>query len=391
MAFGNLTTLYIPTAANAGSSQWGTDVRKLLSSADSGTDATTTTQHGTDGGNTTRTFDPYTASTTDTTDSLFGWAVAPSDMNSVSGARRFFPSGNHTATVQMVHDGLLAYSGLFYMYVYRVGPSPGRTRTLLGSASNTVALPVLSGEWTATVTVALGEVILDVDETIQYSFEFNVNNVFLSGHLITFYCGTRSSVVSRIDTPGLKTLADTTGSASGSGAASGTGGKVLGTNGSASGSASAAGVMGATAGTTGTASGTATATGIGGSVAGTVGTATGSATATGLASIVLGTVGTVQIGAPTSQDPDYPVINPTRQIAGVVIHHETGDPVDGATLTLFRDSDDFRCTTTTSAPDGSYSFVRDEDDPYTYFVMAEFDTGTPVHGVTDRGLIPEVI
>lgn len=88
---------------------------------------------------------------------------------------------------------------------------------------------------------------------------------------------------------------------------------------------------------------------------------------------------------------DWPASNPTRQIAGVALNHETGEPVEGATLRLFRTSDDAIVQTTTSAADGSYSFARDADDPYTYYVTADLSAGTPVHGVTDRGLIPELI
>lgn len=90
--------------------------------------------------------------------------------------------------------------------------------------------------------------------------------------------------------------------------------------------------------------------------------------------------------------PDYPVTNPTKQIAGNVIHHETGDPIEGATLRLFREADDMRVQIATSGPGGAYSFVRDQDDPNSYYVIAEYnDAGTQVHGVTDRGLIPELI
>lgn len=386
MAFGNITTLYIPTAANAGSSLWGTDVRSLLSSADASSDATTITSHGT-GGATQRTFDPYSTSSADSDQTLYGWAVAPTDMNSVSGARRFYPAGNHTVTVRMKHSGATGQTGTLYLYAYRVASAAlSRTRTLLGSNTASVSLPALAGEVTGTCTVALSEVIFDPDETIQYSFEFNVSGIPISGETVTFYGGTQSAVVSSIATPKLGVLADTTGTSAGTGAASGTTGLVLGTVGSSAGIGAATGTGASTATTTGTAAGAGSASGAASSVAGTTGSAAGSASTSGLASIVLGTTGTVSIGADT---PDWPVTTPTKAVAGTVLHHETGAAVVGATVRLYRVSDGKLVQSTTSGADGAYSFSRDADDPYTYFVSADDSaSGTQVHGLSDRGLVP---
>lgn len=381
MAFGNITTLYIPTAANAGSSLWGTDVRKLLSSADSGSDATTITSHGTSGA-TQRTFDPYSTSSADSDQSLFGWAIQPTDMNSLSGARRFYPAGNHTVTVRMVHSGAISQTGTLYMYVYRVASAASsRTRTLLGSNTASVALPVAAGEVTGTCTVALSEVIFDPDETVQYSFEFNVAGIIVTGETVTFYGGTQTSVVASIATPKLGVLADTTGTATGTGAASGVTGKVLGTVGSSAGTGTASGTGASRAATTGTAAGTSAVSGAASSVAGTVGTAAGTGTATGLMSIVLGTVGTVNVGAST---PDFSGSSPTKAIAGVVTRG--GSPTSGATCRLIRDSDGLRCATTTTDGAGLYSFTRDAADPNTYHV--EVYVGDTLHGLTDRNLVP---
>lgn len=97
-------------------------------------------------------------------------------------------------------------------------------------------------------------------------------------------------------------------------------------------------------------------------------------------------------GTVTGNIPDWPVVNPTRQIAGTVIHHETGADVPGATIRMFRDFDGHFCQETTSGAGGDYVILRDEDDPYTYFVAAQYeDGGVQVHGVSDRGLIPTTI
>lgn len=122
------------------------------------------------------------------------------------------------------------------------------------------------------------------------------------------------------------------------------------------------------------------------SIAGTVGSAAGSASVTGAASVVLGTVGTVSIGADT---PDWPATSPTKAIAGSVLHHETGAAVVGATVRLYRVSDGKLVQSSTTTTGGAYSFARDTDDPYTYFVSADYDdSGTQVHGLTDRWLLP---
>ncbi len=297
MAFGNISTFYIPINGSAGSSLWGTDVRKLLSSADATSDATTKTDHGTSGSDTRRTLDPYTTSTTDGTEANFGWAITPTDMNSVSGAKRFFPAGNHTVTIRMAHVNAFAISASLTLYVYRVGTAgASRARTLLGSASATVALPALGAEVNGTATVNLAEVIFEADETVQYSAEFVSQGVIITGDVVTHYTGTQSGTAARIATPGLKTLADTTGSATGSGTATGTSGKVLGTAGSATGTGTALGVLGARASTTGTATGVGTASGLMSAVAGTIGTAAGvgsaQAVATGIGSMTGTAAGT---------------------------------------------------------------------------------------------------
>lgn len=297
MAFGNISTIYITTAANAGTSQWGSDVRKFLDSADAASDNTTTTNHGT-GGAVLRTYDPYTAATADLTQADYGWAITPTDMGSVSGALRFYPAGNHTATIRMNSNYLLQTNGTMTMYVYRVGNAAGgRARTLLGSNSATVTFPAASGAVTAVVTVALAEVIFEADETIQYSFEMSTAGQVTPAVLTRMLLGTTTGVESRIDTPTLKVLGDTTGTSTGTSTTTGVTGKVLAISGTSSGVATASGVISSRSDFTGSSAGVSTVSGQMSSVAGFVGTSAGIATASGLTSKVLGTVGTVEIGA----------------------------------------------------------------------------------------------
>lgn len=90
---------------------------------------------------------------------------------------------------------------------------------------------------------------------------------------------------------------------------------------------------------------------------------------------------------PPGVTPDYPISFPTLHVAGVV-RDTNGNPVAGATVKLYRVSDDKMVQSTTSATDGSYSFVRDTYDPYTYYVLAYLTATPQTHGVTDRGLVP---
>ena len=327
MAFGNISTLYIPTAANAGASQWGTDVRKLLDSADAGSDATTKTNHGTSTSASLKTCDPYTTATADLDQSLYGWAITPSDMNSVSGAKRFYPAGNHTLTVRMGHNGSTGVTATLSVSVYRVGNAAGgRVRTLLAGDANTFDLPALSGEVTATCTVALGEVVFEPDETIQYSCEITCGGIVVVGRIVTFYTGTQTSVVTSISTPTLRVLADTTGTATGTGAATGTSGKVLGTIGASAGAGTASGTGASRADTTGTAAGSGTVAGAGSSVAGTTGTSTGSGTATG----VLGATGAMA-GSASGSSTVTGVLGATGGMTGSSSGSGTASGVLGAT------------------------------------------------------------
>lgn len=174
-----------------------------------------------------------------------------------------------------------------------------------------------------------------------------------------------------------------TGASTGTSAATGALGSTGAMTGAAGGTSGATGILGATGGMTGTASGTGSAQGLASSVAGTTGTAEGTGTANGLASIVLGAVGAVTIGEPASETPDWPVVSPTRQVAGTVIHHETAALIEGAMVRLYRDMDKLLVQTATTGVDGSYAFLRDADDPYAYFATANYDdAGTPIQGMT---------
>jgi len=86
---------------------------------------------------------------------------------------------------------------------------------------------------------------------------------------------------------------------------------------------------------------------------------------------------------------DYPVVMGGKTISGTVFD-TSGTPVSGATVLLFRDSDQFYCASTTSDGSGNYSFTRESSDSNTYYVKAYAVSGgsTQIHGTSDKGLAP---
>jgi hypothetical protein len=302
MALANgTTTMYLPIAGSAGASLWGTDVRAMLTSPDGTADTSSTLTHGT-GGDTRCTVDPYTASSTDAAQDAYGWAINPADvaagMGSTSTLKRKMAAGNHVCTLRLSHSATLGDStATLHFFAYRVGPSPGRTRTLLGSVDQAISLGALGAEATYNATIALGEVVFDNDETIQYSYEITATGQVVSGASTTFRTGTSGGVAVRVDFPELRTITEMVGSSAGVAAANGVTGKVLPVAGSSAGVATVAGVLGATKGTVASAAGVAVAAGVAAAVKGTVASAAGSAMASANMATVKGVVGTVDVGA----------------------------------------------------------------------------------------------
>jgi hypothetical protein len=296
MPFGAITTVYLPISASAGASLWGSDVRKLLASADATADTTSTTVHGT-GGATRRTVDPYTASSTDGVDLDYGWAITPADMGSTSTKKRRQAAGNHTCTVRLSHSATLGSSGaILHFSVARVGAGGSRTRTLLGSIDQPVSLGALGAEATFTAAVSLPEIIYQDDETLQYSFEITATGQALSGASSTFRTGTSGGVAVKVDFPRLDTIAEIVGSSSGAGDSSAVVARIMAANGDAAGTSVASGSVGGVAAATGSAAGTSTGLAQVGAVSACTGSAAGIAAAQAPTAVVKGTVGTSEVG-----------------------------------------------------------------------------------------------
>lgn len=96
---------------------------------------------------------------------------------------------------------------------------------------------------------------------------------------------------------------------------------------------------------------------------------------------------------PTGDCPsDWSPNDGLKSIAGDVFFHEPpnqGDPVVGATVTLIRDSDGLRITTTVTDAAGHYDFPRDTNDPNTYHVEVTWtDAGGDQQGLSESGCVP---
>lgn len=98
---------------------------------------------------------------------------------------------------------------------------------------------------------------------------------------------------------------------------------------------------------------------------------------------------------PTGDCPsDWSPNDGLKCIQGDVFFHEPpneGDPVVGAVVTLIRDSDGLRITTTITDAAGHYTFPRDTNDPNTYHVEVTWtDVGGDQQGLSEGGCVPGV-
>lgn len=302
MAFGNISTLFLPSTF-ASAAVGGTRIASLRDVVDAAESTNTVVSHPSNTV-TRRAVIPYQTSTIGAPRDDYGFAISPADMGGASGARRFYPTGDHVYQGYAAGGNTLG-NNTYRLTAYRVGASPSFTKTLIGGPASTTGAGLGAA---ISITLSLPEIIFEPGETILYALDSETNPGALQGS-ITFSLGTSSlltgSVVSRITTPKLGVLADTTGTATGTADVAGVGGTVLGTVGTAAGTSTTDGQLSAVAAFTGTAEGSSVVDGQLSAIAAFTGTAEGSSVVDGRTSIVLGTVGTVLIGSTTTQDP-YP-------------------------------------------------------------------------------------
>lgn len=95
--------------------------------------------------------------------------------------------------------------------------------------------------------------------------------------------------------------------------------------------------------------------------------------------------------APTSYPTDFAqdLAQPTKTISGRVFDRNK-NLVSGATVLLLRTSDNQYVAQMTTGSSGTYVFLRDAADPFTYYTVAYSLAGgtTQVHGTSDRGMVP---
>lgn len=269
-------------------------------------DTNTSVDFGTSGAKTI-TFDPFTAGRTTTgLVSGFGWAIniAGSDgMDGTATAKRWIKAGTWAFQGNVFATPAAALNAVTIgVNVYRVAASPSTTRTLLFSSSVSAGLVTTAGtDWTLT-TASQAEIVLEAGETIQVTYTA-AGTGQVGGLVVAMRTGDSFGPLldTRFDvpSPGIRTLGEGAGAASGAGTVDGVGGKVLATVGASTGTGAASGAMSAIASMTGSAAGASTVTGVLGATGSMTGTAAGTATATGVGGKVLGTVGTVEIGSGT--------------------------------------------------------------------------------------------
>lgn len=389
MAFGAISTVFFPVAANAGASMWGTDVRKFITPADAGNDASCKFAMGTSTSAHTVTADPYTSQGADLTEANYGWAIDTADMNSVSGAQRFMAAGNHVGTLRLQSTTNTNPTGTLTMFVYRVGDAAGgRVRTLLGSAT-------ITGQTfdttirTYTITVALSQIVFGVDETIQYSFELNGQGVAITGKNNSFYTGTIGGTPAKVDFPTLGILRTVTGFDPA--VTFGTPTLTQTTNLAVTGFdvPVSFGTPTVTPDQSVTPSGFDVAVSFGSPVVVPdllvsptgfdVPVLFGSPTVV-LDNVLAVTGFDVGVGFGAASVGLQPVVS------GTVFNHETGDPVGaGITVKLFDDNDVLVDSTVTDAG-GGFTFYRPFGDSDLYWTYAEYEiSGVQFHGTSDRG------
>lgn len=389
-------TFYPHTTNWDGTDPASGDVVKLLETLPALV-TTSSCEFGTSGAKTI-TVDPYTSGRTTTgLDSGFGWAIdidGSSDaMDSTATAKRWIKTGAWVfqgtllSTTTLGVPAASAAACTVGMNVYRVAASPSTTRTLLFSDSVNAGIVSGTGTGWSRTTASQSEIVLEAGETIQVTYTLACTGQ-LGGLIIQFRTGdqlTTDDTLFTVPSPGIRTLGEGVGAASGVGTVDGVGGKILATVGSSTGTSTVTGVLGATGSMTGTAAGSSTVTGVLGATGSMEGTAAGTGTAAGVGGKILGTVGTVTIGAASG---DYSGSDPTFSLTGTILT-TAGAPIEGATVKLFRQSDDLMVASTTSAADGSYSFTRDSQDPYSYYVLSYEPIANPqTHGTSDRDLVP---
>lgn len=194
-----------PLSGSPGILPWGSGVYQFSGVVSTSNDTTTITSHPLPTTQTPRTVHPYATSAVSDTASLWGWGVDPTIVNSAAPHLAYIPAGNHTLTMTVTRSASLALlNNVLTMFLYRVGPSPTYTRTLLGSATATTIYSP-AGQLIS-IVLAQPQIELAAGESIMYSFSNNARGGAASAATYTYECGNFTgspAAQSKIDFPGL--------------------------------------------------------------------------------------------------------------------------------------------------------------------------------------------
>lgn len=359
------------------------DVRKLSESL-GGADNSTQAAFG--AGTAEIVLRPYVtnSSTGTSTAAAFGWLLNRDGVDGMAvpdvpvgfdGAVRFVPAGTWTFNGRL--GAAIATTGSYRLRVrvYRVGA--GNARTLLfGPVSTDAVTPPATGASVSVQTVQ-PEYTFAQDETFQVGYSIEKTAGSVSSETVQFRLNDTLGNDCEVLLPGgIRTRYTESEQVSGAGTAL-LGALQAGLERDVTATASAAFSRTVTASRTVqvTASGT-----------------TARANVVALGTITTNVTGDVQgrIQIPLDEIPgggDFEGADPAAAIAGTVFDR-SGAAAVGATVLLFRQSDNLFIASTLSDAAGAYTFTRDTADPNTYYVMAF--TGDEDHGTSNRSLTPEV-
>ena len=202
----NLAAFYISgDESDVGSALgWGTNIRRLLSSANPASGIAAVSQHGT-GGTTTRLINPYTNSaTTGANDGDYGWAVDPVDMGSGPESRRYIPAGDHTFNLVFQRTAGSQTGSAVSVKIWRVA-SAANSYALTEFASGSTSFNSSTSNVTVNFAVACPRIDFGDSETIAYTFQESVSGATFVGNNMRFRGGTVSGEEVKITHPGLRT------------------------------------------------------------------------------------------------------------------------------------------------------------------------------------------
>lgn len=357
------------------------DIRKLVETL-GGANQDTAASFGT--GTAEIILDPYaTRSTTGTTDAPnLGWAInrdgsdgmaVPTPPAGVDSAERFIEAGTWTFRGRLAS---LATTSNYRMRVRVYKVASDGSRSLLFGPINSNSTAVTGAGADVSASTNPGEVTFDEDETLLVSYGIEKMNSTVGNEQISFRLNDTTGNDCEIVLPaGIRTRYRDTVQVTATGTAANNSlgialDRAVNGVGTATMSRSVVAAKAVTVNAIGTAAQSKAIT------PNTI-TVTGIGTVSGRIQIPIDEI---------PDDGDFSGSDPNATVAGTV-YDSDGNASVGATVLLFRQSDNLFIASTLTDSAGEYSFTRDTADPNEYYVVA-FSSDT-AHGSSDRSIAPE--